>query len=353
MHGWRKFFFKPSRSYITRSTAAISLSAGFFTWGEKSEDTTSEIPKQTIVKDYDPDKPHTKPYWLDDKTASVKLNMENLDIVELLKKAGAMQYIFMNNRDDCVFEDKPVTLERIEGLLLMANEKAKLQVETEPTILINTVSTLGKFYLEVANQGTQAEACYKLLNRLLTGNMKKKLEDNEVLHATIKLAQAYFLQHKDKEFADTLNIVEHLAEKSILQMRKGDLEIPENLSEIDYTEASDALKYFMDTCVIRAMVLGRVFQNLNLNCKSFFKNFDKIRQDMWVKNYYARNLPATDIISLARKAVEATSVIYTHTTMQSLSIKANLAAILKEQKETLKEAYNRGSNFSRIGLSSI
>ena len=107
-----------------------------------------------------------------------------------------MQYIFMHNRDDCVFEDKPVTLERIEGLLLLANEKAKLQVETEPTILINTVSRLGKFYLEVANQGAQAEACYKLLNRLLTGNMKKKLEDNEVLHATIKLAQSYFLQHQ-------------------------------------------------------------------------------------------------------------------------------------------------------------
>lgn len=129
------------------------------------------------------------------------------------------------------------------------------------------------------------------------------------------ISTGIFLQHKDKEFADSLNIVEHLAEKSLKRMENDGREIPQDLTKISYVDASDDLKYFMDTCVIRAMVL-----------------------DMWVKNYYIRDLPMTDIVTLARKAVEATSLIYAHTTMQAMSIKANLAAILKEDKETLREA---------------
>lgn len=257
--------------------------------------------------------------WMDAKTAADPLSVKYLEITKRLKMAAIMQERLRESPKTAIFDNQPCSMKLIEETLLEAYQIAKERCANEDfTVLANTLSALGKFYLDFADLPEDAEFCYKNLNKILVADLKRKMSDISVLDCSIQLAKCYQFQKKYKEFATTLNWIEMTVSKNVIEMKAefGDFSeqnlqgLPDTLIDLNYLSQSDHVKLYFDNITIKGMAL-----------------------EMWVNTYYKRNLPGKNMLPIAKEAVETAMILFKEFDVRVINLQSNYAIALLEDNQ--------------------
>jgi len=322
MRGWQNFrFYFSSRFKFSNQQNAFKrtsirpiyplIGAAWFGLAKEQPDNTlqgqktePQIAVQQPSEYTQKQKENDERAWMGTRTAADPLSSKYPEIVQLLKKGKVCEERLRNDPGNAYFDGEPVSLKRVEQYYHQANSLAKEIAQSDPKVIVNTLSALGNFYLNMSGLAEDAEFCFKAMNKILITDLKTPLSELSILEIGVKLSKCYFIQGKMDQFATTLNWVEFTTTQNLkkIEEQHKDAEIPESFAGMNLENESEIVRLYGNTLALKGMAL-----------------------EMWVKAYYERDLPAADMIPIASEAVVVCERLYSRIDCRTISLKSNKA----------------------------
>lgn len=313
---------------------------------------TTFSPIKNLISEFNNSNENQKPMFMNEDMWIAKINRENQNVLENLKKCKFMANQWKNfgkkgDADALFFEGKPITLDRIEKELkatlnLVAANKPLL--EKYPTIYTNVLSCIAEFNLELKHDYEAAKFLYSRLNYQLINIHKYPLNNNAVLETGFKSAQCYLAMKNFKEFAQIMNFIEGAVDDNIKVLEDSEngkfskiitKRLKERPKDYDYfgslvkypvsnfndqgnqvspgQEKAEITRYYLDTLCLKGKIL-----------------------ELWVNCYYNRGIQAKQLVKISDEACSIFNKLYDANDFRVINITATYALCCSRAEQFTK-----------------